>query len=99
MENQKENICHDCGKKIEINNEEIKDGAYLTYNNAGKKISVLKCNRCYEKNPALTNFQECEVYSRVVGYLRPVSQWHKGKKQEYGERQEYTMPLKDFCCD
>lgn len=29
---------------------------------------------------------ECEVYSRVVGYLRPVKQWNKGKQQEYGDR-------------
>jgi anaerobic ribonucleoside-triphosphate reductase len=25
----------------------------------------------------------CEVYSRVVGYLRPVQSWNKGKKAEY----------------
>lgn len=29
---------------------------------------------------------ECEVYTRIVGYLRPVSQWNKGKKAEYGDR-------------
>lgn len=28
----------------------------------------------------------CEVYSRVVGYFRPVSQWNKGKKEEWQER-------------
>jgi len=28
----------------------------------------------------------CEVYSRVTGYLRPVSQWNKGKKEEFKER-------------
>ena len=28
----------------------------------------------------------CEVYSRVVGYFRPVSQWNKGKQQEFKER-------------
>ena len=27
--------------------------------------------------------QTCEVYSRVVGYLRPVSQWNEGKQEEY----------------
>lgn len=27
-----------------------------------------------------------EEYSRVVGYHRPVSQWNKGKKEEYSER-------------
>jgi len=30
-----------------------------------------------------------EVYSRVVGYLRPVSQWNKGKQQEYGDRKVF----------
>jgi len=25
--------------------------------------------------------QKCEVYSRVVGYLSPVSDWNKGKKR------------------
>jgi len=29
---------------------------------------------------------ECEVYSRVVGYLRPVSQWNHGKKEEFKKR-------------
>ena len=24
-----------------------------------------------------------EVYSRVCGYYRPVSQWNKGKKEEF----------------
>ncbi len=28
----------------------------------------------------------CEVFSRVVGYYRPVSCWNKGKKQEFKER-------------
>ncbi len=30
--------------------------------------------------------QKCEVYSRVVGYLRPVSQWNDGKQAEFNER-------------
>lgn len=29
---------------------------------------------------------ECEVYSRVVGYLRPISNWNDGKKEEFKER-------------
>jgi len=34
----------------------------------------------------------CEVYSRIVGYVRPVRNWNKGKKQEFDERQVYTVP-------
>lgn len=26
---------------------------------------------------------KCEVYSRVVGYLRPVQGWNEGKKEEF----------------
>lgn len=29
----------------------------------------------------------CEVWSRVMGYLRPVSQWNVGKKQEFKDRE------------
>jgi hypothetical protein len=28
----------------------------------------------------------CEVYSRIVGYYRPVQDWHSSKKQEFKER-------------
>ncbi len=34
---------------------------------------------------------ECEIYSRVVGYLRPVQQWNKGKKQEFAQRKTYRI--------
>ena len=32
---------------------------------------------------------ECEVYSRVVGYLRPVQGWNTGKQQEFKDRNVY----------
>ena len=34
----------------------------------------------------------CEVYSRIVGYLRPVQNWHQGKQQEFKDRKTYTVP-------
>ena len=83
-------VCHDCGKEIKINEELIENGVYLSYDNAGNTINIFKCNDCFEKSKALTNFQECEVYSRVVGYIRPVQQWHKGKQEEYKERKEFV---------
>lgn len=33
----------------------------------------------------------CEVYSRIVGYLRPVSQWNKGKKAEFSIRKSFNV--------
>ncbi|MDA3899996.1 MAG: hypothetical protein PF637_05685 [Spirochaetes bacterium] len=32
-----------------------------------------------------------EVYSRVVGYYRPVSQWNHGKREEFFDRKELEI--------
>jgi len=33
--------------------------------------------------------QGCEVWSRVVGYLRPEGGWNKGKRAEFKDRTTY----------
>lgn len=38
--------------------------------------------------------QKTEVYSRVVGYIRPVQQWNKGKQAEFGDRKEYVVKVR-----
>jgi len=43
-----------------------------------------ECPKCIIKQP-------CEVYSRIVGYIRPVSQWNEGKKREWKERKEFKL--------
>jgi len=42
-----------------------------------------------------------EVYSRVVGYFRPVNQWNKGKREEFAERKTFKADysLIDSCCN
>ena len=35
--------------------------------------------------------EKCEVYSRVCGYFRPVSNWNKGKKEEFKERKTFKV--------
>jgi len=32
-----------------------------------------------------------EIYSRVVGYFRPVSNWNNGKREEFKDRLEYSV--------
>ena len=34
---------------------------------------------------------DCEVYSRIVGYIRPVSQWNKGKQTEFHNRTPFDV--------
>lgn len=43
------------------------------------------CPHCGEKS---------EVYSRVVGYLRPVQQWNLGKQAEFAQRKAYKVLTK-----
>jgi anaerobic ribonucleoside-triphosphate reductase len=34
---------------------------------------------------------ECEIYSRVVGYLRPLQQWNRGKQEEFKTRKTFRL--------
>jgi ribonucleoside-triphosphate reductase len=41
-----------------------------------------------KSNPLPCN-ERTEVYSRVVGYFRPVQNWNEGKKAEFSDRVTY----------
>ena len=36
-----------------------------------------------------------EVYSRIVGYLRPVQNWNKAKKEEFKQRKNYVIEIEE----
>ncbi len=43
--------------------------------------------------------EKTEVYSRVTGYFRPVSNWNKGKKEEFKDRKTYdALAAGQSCC-
>jgi anaerobic ribonucleoside-triphosphate reductase len=33
----------------------------------------------------------CEIYSRVVGYMRPIDQWNDGKRSEFKDRVTFRV--------
>jgi ribonucleoside-triphosphate reductase (formate) len=37
---------------------------------------------------------KCEVYSRVVGYIRPVEQWNDAKQEEFKDRKMFSSQEK-----
>ena len=39
----------------------------------------------------------CEVYSRIVGYIRPVKQWNASKAEEFKKRVTFDMEKADCC--
>ena len=44
-----------------------------------------------ERSTCPTCEAPCEVFSRVVGYLRPVKQWNKGKQEEFKARKVFRV--------
>ncbi len=52
-----------------------------TLENSAVKVETKTCGK------------RTEVYSRIVGYFRPVSNWNEGKKQEFKDRKTYDVSL------
>ncbi len=40
-------------------------------------------------------FIPCEVYSRIVGYYRPIQNWNKGKMEEFRKRINFKLKKED----
>ena len=81
-----ETRCHDCGKLLKKGDSVV---VYDLEEQGGE--TFYKCDQCYEKNETLENFQNCEVYARIVGYIRPVGQWNAGKAEEFCDRKEFVV--------
>ena len=41
----------------------------------------------------ITVLVPCEVYSRIVGYMRPVQSWHRAKQQEFRDRKTFDRAV------
>lgn len=93
--------CHDCGAPTRVTYSEDEGGGRLDpqdgaagYNptlNNGSTEYFVKCPECFEKNPQLRSFNPIEVYTRVVGYYRPITSFNKGKMAEYQDRKYYSQ--------
>lgn len=95
-----EEECHDCKDPVKVKVTPVEDGYQFeaqdeaaTY---GPKIEDVitpfyKCKKCYDENPTLKDFRPTEVYTRVVGYYRPIKAFNVGKSAEYKDRRNYKM--------
>jgi hypothetical protein len=96
--------CHDCKCPVRVRATrddqgviyEPMDGAagyYPQLNDTERQREYfVKCAKCFRKEPQLTYYNPTEVYTRVVGYYRPVSAFNRGKKAEHRDRKYYTGP-------
>lgn len=86
--------CHDCGGRVTLAREHGPGKEPGITGGAAYETSsglFFKCEACFEKGKSLKNYQPCEVYSRIVGYLRPVGQWNKGKQCEFERRKTLSV--------
>jgi anaerobic ribonucleoside-triphosphate reductase len=44
------------------------------------------------EKPAKPCGAKTEVYSRIVGYFRPVQNWNVGKREEFRQRRSFRFP-------
>ncbi len=88
--------CHDCKVPVTVRAVPREGGIHVEgggiYEPEPERF-FLKCNNCFQKDPALGHYQPCEVYSRVVGYLRPVAQWNDAKQEEFKDRKVFDRSL------
>jgi hypothetical protein len=89
--------CVDCGRNVAVNiigddEQMIIDGGaiFKPKESFGYQDKyVFKCDSCYAINSKIN--QRTEVYTRVVGYLRPINQMNPGKLSEIDQREMFDM--------
>ncbi len=88
-----EGNCNDCGCQVKVTAEKEGKDVHISGGAVyGTEVGVFyKCDDCFGKNKVLTNYRPVEVYSRVTGYLRPVSNWNKGKQSEFKTRKTFKI--------
>ena len=79
-------------KDVAMSSESLNVERFRRDNSHGNKEFVVGkytiCLKGEERQPAL-------VYSRVMGYFRPVQSWNTGKKQEYADRKVFIEPKEE----
>ena len=92
--------CHDCGVPVNVlctineNGELVISGGAVYNPKFGvppTEHAFFKCDECFNKDRVLRNYQPVETYSRVVGYIRPVQQYNKGKIEEFKQRKVFVV--------
>ena len=68
--------CADCGCEIKVGDT---------------NVSFWKKEKAYRYEKCTNARVGTEVYSRIVGYIRPVKQWNEGKATEFADRATFKV--------
>ena len=81
--------CPKCGFVFEADTVSIEESDKMTLEErrASLQNRSVTCPGCKKRFCG----QECQVWSRVVGYHRPIKNWNKGKQSEFKNRKAYGL--------
>jgi len=91
--------------------KKIAHGYKLPYFTISPTYSVCEEHGYFSGEQAVCKYcgKETEVYSRIVGYYRPIKNWNEGKKAEFDKRKTYDRSSgfpcfsksaeTEFCCE
>lgn len=92
--------CHDCQQESQVLATITDDGIAISggavYKPFADETFYIKCESCYKKDNILRDYQPCDIYSRVVGYMRPVGAWNEAKQQEFHKRKNFKLEHQEF---
>lgn len=95
-----EGKCHDCKEQSQVLATLTDDGIAISGGSVYKPFAeekfYIKCESCYKKDNVLRDYQPCDIYSRVVGYMRPVGAWNEAKQQEFNKRKNFKLEHQQF---
>lgn len=92
-----EDTCKDCGMgaiviaSMQEDGQIGIDGGAVYQPDPNCEDVYIKCDSCFIKNPILTGWRKTEVYSRIVGYMRPLQTWNNAKAGEFKMRKEFLV--------
>ncbi len=93
-----EGDCMDCNEAVTVKasqdgEETTIEGGAVFHPPSGWNYTtgdyMFKCEACFGKDPVF--HPRTEIYSRVVGYYRPVNNWHQGKAAEWKQRKTFDI--------
>ena len=89
--------CHDCKENVTVKVDVDNDTGKFVVSGGGVRYMptienpLFKCDKCLAISNVFTEYQPCEIFTRVCGYLRPTQSFNPGKKAEFRDRVNYLM--------
>ena len=59
-----EKSCFDCGKKIKVEGNKIKNGVSINFRDYCKDFVILKCEECFKFNSGFVNYVDCNDFKQ-----------------------------------